>query len=407
MTSTKDSYRWIILGLLFFATTLNYIDRIILSVLIPNIKTDLGITDIDYSHILSAFQLAYTLGFLFAGNAIDRLGTKLGYLLAMFLWSVCAGLHALCGTAFCLSFWRALLGVTESANFPAAIKSVAEWFPIKERAFATSLFNSGSSISSIIGPPVIAAIALAADWRWAFAAFGLAGVLPAVVWPTVYKNPSAPAPPKTSAGETRVPWSQLVRERKTIGIMAGKFLTDPVWWFYLYWMPNYLSEQRGFDLKNIAIAIPLIYILATLIGIVFGWLPACFMGRGWSVGRARKTTMLLTALLLPVSATAVFAANPWVAIILVSLACGAHNGWSANIFTLVSDCFPQRKVGAITGLAGFAGGVGGLLIATLAPGYIVTWFGYVPIFILMGVLHPLAFVAIKWLVRDEDIGRTQ
>jgi len=393
-------YRWVILILLFLATTINYFDRIVLSVLIPEIKKSLGISDITYGQILSAFQFSYTFGFLAAGRFIDWVGTKLGYFLAIVAWSLAAALHAVCRSGGCLGIWRFLLGLAESGNFPAAIKSVAEWFPVRERAFATSLFNSGTSISSIVGPPVIAAIALSLGWRSAFLAFGLLGFALAAVWHFAYRKPTHSfAVPRPSLSEG-YRWKDLLVYRETYGIMLGKFLTDPVWWFYLFWMPNYLASQRGFDLKGIAIAIPLIYTIASLLGYLGGWFPGYLIRRGWSLNRARKTTMLICALALPVSATAVLAGNAWVAILLVSLACGAHNGWSANMFTLTSDCFPSGAVGSVTGLGGFAGGIGGLLIATLAPGYIVTYFGYVPIFFLMGVLHPLAFAGILLLIPE-------
>lgn len=400
-----NNYRWVILSLLFAATTINYFDRIVLSVLIPEIKKDLDISDIAYGHILSAFQFAYTFGFLAAGKFIDWIGTKYGYMLSILFWSIAAALHSLCRSAFCLGTWRGFLGITESGNFPAAIKSVSEWFSIKDRSFATSLFNSGASISSIIGPPIIVAITLSAGWRWTFFTFGAVGIILVIIWQFVYKTPqqniNIPDPKKPEQNEYR--WSVLLRHKETYGIMIGKFLTDPVWWFYLYWMPNYLNDQRGFNLKDIAIAIPLIYTIATLLGFVGGWFPGYLMRRGWSVMKARKTTMLICASFLPVSAMAVLADNPWVTILLVSLACSAHNGWSANIFTLVSDCFPSRAVGSVTGLAGFAGGLGGLLIATFAPGYIVTYFGYIPIFLLMGILHPLAFIGIHFLIKDVKI----
>jgi len=400
----KNNYRWIILSLLFVATTINYFDRNVISVLIPQIKKDLQIDDITYSHILSAFQIAYTLGFLVAGKFIDWLGTKKGYLLSIVFWSFAGAMHSMCGSAFCLAFWRGNLGLTASGNFPAAIKSVSEWFHVKDRAFATSLFNSGTNIASIIGPPIMVGITLSLGWRWTFFVFGALGFILVPIWIFVYKKPKHQIiQTNKPVIQDRVSWKQMLGYRESYGIMLGKFLTDPVWWFYLYWMPNYLADQRGFDLKSIAIAIPLIDTLAVLMEFVFGWLPGQLMKKGFTVARARKTTMLITSLFLPISATAVFAQNPWVAILLVSLACGAHNGWSANIFTLISDCFPSRAVGSMTGLAGFAGGLGGLFIATLAPGYIVTYLGYVPIFILMGLLHPLAFVVIKYLIRDEKI----
>jgi len=394
-------YRWLILSLLFVATTINYFDRIVLSVLIPEIKKDLHINDISYSHILSAFQFAYTFGFLAAGPIIDWLGTKLGYLLFILFWSLAAAMHSLCGSAFCLAWWRGILGLTESGNFPAAIKAVSEWFHVKDRAFATSLFNSGASISSIIGPPIIAFIALTAGWRWTFLSFGALGFFLVIIWQLLYKKPEHQIVENSRNNQVKKhPWKILLQHKETYGIMLGKFLTDPVWWFYLFWMPNYLADQRGFDLKGIAIAIPLIYTIAILLGFVGGWFPGYLIRRGWPIRKARKTAMLITALFLPISATAVLASNPWVTILLVSLACGAHNGWSANIFTLVSDCYPSEAVGSVTGLAGFAGGLGGLLIATLAPGYIITYFGYVPIFFLMGALHPLAFVGIAIFIRE-------
>lgn len=398
-------YRWVILALIFVATTLNYLDRIVLSVLIPEIKTALKVTDIHFGYILTAFQVTYTLGFLGAGKVVDWLGTKLGYLLAMVFWSIAAGMHALCGSAWCLATWRGVLGLAESGNFPAAIKAVSEWFSIKDRAFATALFNSGTSISNIIGPPIIAAITLSFGWRWAFLLFGLTGIVFAFIWQFFYKTPveKPKAPGAKSAVALR--WPDLLRYRSTWGIMLGKFLTDPVWWFYLFWMPNYLSSQRGFDLKEIAFAIPMIYILATLMGFVGGWCPGYLMRRGWMVAKARKTTMLVCAAFLPFTALAVFASSPWMAILLVSLACGAHNGWSANIFTMTSDCFPSQTVGSVTGLAGFAGGLGGILFATLAPGYIITYFGYSPIFILMGVMHPIAFLVIAKfvLIKKQEV----
>lgn len=394
--SHKSTYRWVILSLLFAGTTINYLDRTVLSVLLPVIQKEIVISPVVYGYILSAFQFTYTLGLLVVGFVIDRLGTKLGYLLSIFLWSIAGAMHGFCGTGFCLAGWRGALGLTASGNFPAAIKSVAEWFNIQDRAFATSLFNSGSSISSIIGPPIIAAIALAAGWRSAFFAFGGVGFIILILWHIFYKKPET----KHSPGEAiKIPWSELLRHRETVGIMLGKFLTDPVWWFYLYWMPTYLNTQRGFDLKGIAIAIPLIYMIATLVGFVGGWTPGYLMRLGWSVDRARKTTMLVSALMLPISALAVFAANPWVAIVLVSMACGAHNSWSANIFTLCSDCFPAKAVASVTGLGGFAGGIGGILFSALIPGFVVQYFGYVPVFILMGILHPLAFLVIKVFIK--------
>ncbi|MBN2102992.1 MFS transporter [bacterium] len=397
-----NKYRWVILSLVFSATTFNYFNRIVLSVLIPEIKNDLDIDDIAYSHILSAFQLMYMLGFLAAGRIIDRLGTKLGYLLSILTWSISASMHAICRTPLCMSVWRGFLGLTEAGNFPAAIKSVSEWFNVKDRAFATSLFNSGPSVASIVGPPLMAIIFTVAGWRWTFFFFGLLGFLLVIIWQFVYQTPKEKMDRQAEKNEEQtVPWKLLLKQRETYGFMIGKFLTDPVWWFYLYWMPNYLSSQRGFDIKSIAIAVPIIYIIAILLSWVGGWFSGYLVKRGCPVIKARKLIMGISAACLPVTAFAVIAGNPWAAILLVGLALGAHSSWSANIFTLVADCFPSKAVGSVTGLGGFAGGLGGLLIATMAPGYIVTYFGYVPIFVLMGILHPLAFIAVHVNIKKQ------
>jgi ACS family hexuronate transporter-like MFS transporter len=401
MKSTSSSYRWFILSLLFAGTTINYLDRIVLSILLPEIEKEITIDPLLYGFIIGSFQFTYTIGLLGIGYVIDKLGTKLGYLISMILWSISGAFHGVCATGFCLSAWRAVFGLCASGNFPAAIKSVSEWFKVEDRAFATSLFNSGSSISSIIGAPLIIAIALAVGWRWAFAVFGAFGIILAVFWQLLYKKPPEL---HENANASKIPWKELIKQKQTIGIMIGKFLTDPVWWFYLYWMPTYLSSQRNFNLKGIALSIPLIYIIATIMGFIGGWLPGYFMRHGWRVESARKTTMLISAALLPISAFAVFAQNPWMAIILVSIACGAHNSWSANIFTMCSDCFRSEAVASVTGIAGFAGGLGGILLSALIPGFVVQYFGYTPVFILMGVLHPIAYIFIKYLVTYKTIG---
>ncbi len=405
-TKYENNYRWIIIALLFAATTINYFDRIVLSFLRPYIDKELQITDIQFGYILSAFQIMYMLGFLAAGKIIDKLGTKLGYLLSIFTWSFTAVMHAVCKTPICLGAWRGLLGLTESGNFPAAIKSVSEWFYVKDRAFATSIFNSGPHFASIVGPQIMAVLYLAMGWRFTFFSFGALGFLLVLIWIFLYKNPSyktAVISKEKQNSTEQISWKKLLRIKETYGIMLGKFLTDPVWWFYLYWMPSYLESQRGFNIKANANALFLIYAIAMLLGILGGWLPKFFMKRGWEIAKARKTTMKIAAACLPLTAFAVFAKDAWLAIALVSLACGAHTAWSANIFTLASDCFPSKIVASITGLGGFAGGLGGLLLATLAPGFIITYFGYIPIFVLMGVLHPLAYLSIKFLIRNDKI----
>ena len=399
MTDSKSKYPWVVLCLLFAGTTVNYLDRIVLSVLLPEIEKEISISPLLYGLILGSFQITYTVGLLGVGYVIDRLGTKRGYLLSIISWSISSAFHGLCASGFCLAAWRAVFGMSASGNFPSAIKSVSEWFKVEKRAFATALFNSGSSISSIIGAPLIVASMLAFAWRCTFVVFGLSGLLLAGIWQFFYKQPEKV---QTERAEPQIHWAYLLRQKRTVGIMIGKFLTDPVWWFYLYWMPTYLNTQRNFDLRGIALAIPLIYIIATLMGFIGGWYPGFLMKRGWSVEKARKTTMLLSAALLPVTVYAVFAADPWITILLVGIACGAHNSWSANIFTMCSDCFDSGTVGSVTGIAGFAGGLGGVLLSALIPGIVVQYFGYVPVFILMGVLHPVAYLFLRHLVSYNE-----
>jgi len=399
------SYRWVILSLLFFATAINYYNRIVLPVVYPEIKQKLSITDVQYSFIIAAFQFAYTFGFLAAGKFIDWAGTKLGYLFSIFTWSVTACLHAVAGSAVSLGIWRGLLGITESGNFPAAIKSVSEWFPKHQRSFATSLFNSGPHIAVVTGPPIIAFLTLSIGWRWAFLFFGLSGFVLAVIWPFLYKKtePVSEQPPVSQISYPQeFTWKEILRYRETYGIMLGKLLTDPVWWFYIFWLPPYLNSQRGFNIKEIGFALPVVYAFAIILGAVGGWFPGYLMRRGWKVNKARKTTMFICAMCLPFTSLAVLADNVLVAIFLVGLACGAHSGWSNNIFTVVSDHFPSRAVGSVTGLAGFAGGIGGILFSTVLVGYIVTYIGYLPFFLLMGILHPIAMLCIHLLIKRDS-----
>lgn len=401
MTTHKTSYRWIILSLLFAGTTLNYLDRIVLGVLLPEIEKEMLISPMLYGFIVGSFQFTYTIGLLGAGWIIDKLGTKLGYFVSIVLWSLSGAAHGLCRSAWSFAAWRAVFGLSAAGNFPAAIKTVSEWFKVEDRAFATSLFNSGSNISSVIGAPLALLVVLHVGWRWTFVVFGAAGFVLAVFWLCFYKKSNIQ---RNIDNVDRVPWSLMLRQKQTWGIMIGKALTDPVWWFYLFWTPKYFLDARGLDIRGMALAIPAIYTLATLMGFVGGWLPKYFFSKGWSVERARKTTMLLSASLLPISAMAVFANNLWLTIVLISLACGAHNSWSANIFTMCSDCFEAQSVASITGIAGFAGGLGSILISAAVPAVLVHYFGYVPVFLLMGFLHPLAFLFVKNLVSYKNEG---
>lgn len=400
------NYRWVILTLLFVATTINYFDRIVLNVLVKDIKADLSLSDLQYGYIVTAFRFTYACGFLIAGRAVDWLGTKLGYLTAILLWSLSALLRGVGRSLSMLCFWQGSFGVAASGNFPAAIKSVTEWFPARQRSLATSLFNSGPSIALVVGPPIIALIMSGTDnWRWTFVIVGLTGFILAAVWPILYRQPKHLTVLNSihTQNNKTIKWSRLLKHKETYGIMIGKFCTDPVWWFYIAWLPNYLYDKRDFNINEIAIALPIIYGIAIIFGNIAGWAAGYLIRKGLHPRVARKRVMFVCALFMPLSALAVFADNPWVAILLVSLACSAHNGWSANIFTLVGDCFDSTAVGSVTGLIGFAGGIGGVLIAGLVPAFIVQYFGYVPIFILMGVLHPVAIVFVHLFIKKGEL----
>jgi ACS family hexuronate transporter-like MFS transporter len=389
----------VIVSLLFFATLINYYDRVVLSVVIPSLKKELAITDIQYSYVLSFFQFGYMFGSLLAGKMIDHIGVKLGYWLSIFFWSVAAAMHSTVRSAFSLAGWRGFLGLSEAGNFPAAIKAISEWFPPHERALSTSLFNSGPHIAMITGAPIIAFLTLSFGWRWAFLAMGLAGIVLAAVWPFLYRTP----PHSDAAGRSKsVPWRFLLRDRAVWGLMIARFVSDPVWWFYIFWLPAYLNSQRGLDLKEIGFAIPLVYLFAILMGNTVGWFSGRLINRGWDPIRTRKTLMSACAACMPFTAFAVAADSLTATILLVGLACGAHTGWSANLFPLITDRFPTGAVASVTGITTFAASIGGLLLSTVLVGYIVTYLGYTPIFVLMGVLHPVAAAIIVLFVRRKE-----
>ncbi len=386
--------RWVILGLLFFATTINYLDRIVFSVLIPVIRKDLHLNDLQYGYINGAFQIAYAAGFLFMGKFIDLVGTKTGYLVSILWWSVAAGFHAIAGSGVVLGFWRFMLGLGEAGNFPSAIKSVAEWFPKKDRAFATGVFNAGTNVAATIGPPVIVGMASAYGWRAAFLITAGLGLFWVPCWAYWYRRPEKREEETAAA----VSWRAALGHRSTWGFAAGKFLTDPVWWFYLTWLPPYFYDVRHLNLREIGWALPVIYLAADIGSVGGGWLSGQLIRRGWPVLKARKATMLLAAACMPVAVTAVFVKSPILAIALVSLATSAHQGWSANLFTTPSDVFPANTVASVVGIGASAGGLGGFLFSAIIPGYVITYFGYVPVFVLMGVLHPLALFCLHLLM---------
>jgi len=404
--------RWWILALLFAATTINYLDRIVFSVLIPVIRDEMKMTTEHYGYVNGAFQFAYTIGFLILGKLIDTVGTRGGYAVAIAWWSVAAALHAASRSAWGLGFWRLMLGLGEAGNFPAAIKSVAEWFPKKDRAFATGIFNAGTNVASMIGPPVFVAMAAWMGWRACFLITGSLGFLWLAVWLVSYRLPQRHAAVNRAeldyirsdsideSAEPALGWLEALRYRQTWGFALAKFFTDPVWWFYLYWLPPYLYDVRKFDLKQIGWALPVVYLLADFGSVGGGWISGFLIRRGWTSGKARKAAMAMCAAAMPVASMAVLAPNPIVAIALVSLANSAHQGWSANLFTTTSDVFPKRAVASVTGIGGCLGGFGGVLFSAVIPGLVVSHFGYTPVFLTLGTFHLIALAIVHRLLGD-------
>lgn len=363
-------YRWVICALLFFATTINYIDRQILSLIKPILDTELGWTDSQFGLINSVFQGSYGLSLLIFGWFIDRFGTKIGYAVSIAAWSVMAMAHALVGSVNGFIAARVGLGLGEGGNFPAAIKAVALWFPRKERALATSIFNSGSNVGAIIAPAIVPWIAFTWGWHYAFVLAGVAGLVWLIAWFPFYDVPDRSA--RLSAGErayiesdrepavAAVPWGSLLRYRQTWSFLVAKFLTDPIWWFFLIWLPDFFKKTYHLDIKKSWDKLVTIYAIITVLSILGGWLTGYLAGRGWTVTRARKTGMLLFALcVVPVMAAT--SLDVWPAVLLIALAGAAHQAWSANLYTTVSDMFPKSAVASVIGLGGLAGAIGGML----------------------------------------------
>jgi len=383
-TTKIGNYRWTICALIFFATTVNYLDRQVIGILKPMLETDLGIGEKQYAHIIMAFQLLYAFGMVIAGRLIDKFGTKIGYGVAVIFWSIAAMGHALAKGALSFGFWRGLLGISEAGNFPAAIKTVAEWFPKKERALATGIFNSGTNVGAIIAPIAVPAIVLAWGWQMAFILTGAIGFLWIIFWFILYEIPEKQRRIKAAElayinsdideqqeSVEKIPWLKLLKYRQTWLFFIGKGLTDPVWWFYLFWIPGWLADVRGtgLDVKSFGLPLAFIYTATTVGSIGGGWISSFMIKKGMTPFNARKWTMLIFAtLVVPI----VFASGPsistWGAVILIALAASSHQAWSANIFTTVSDAFPKRAVSSVTGIGGFAGAVGGAFISYIAGG---------------------------------------
>jgi len=394
-------HRWTICALLFFATTINYLDRNILGILAPTLAKEIGWTPIQYGYITTIFQAAYALGLAFFGWFIDKYGTKIGYSISIVGWSLAAIGHAFASTVFGFGVARAFLGLSESGNFPSAIKATAEWFPKKERALAAGIFNSGANIGAVVAPAVVPWLTVTYGWQAAFIATGATGFIWLVFWILLYEKPemdknlrkeeleyilSDPPEPATE----KVSWLKLLKYRQTWAFVIGKFLTDPIWWFYLYWLGLFLNKNFGLVLTGLGLPLIVIYTMTTVGSIGGGWLSGAMINRGVPVNKARKITMLICAILVVPVVTAANVTSLWLAVGIIGLAAAAHQGWSANIFTTASDMFPKKAVGSVVGLGASAGSIGGMILLT-SSGYIVEATGsYVVLFIICGSAYLLA-----------------
>jgi MFS transporter, ACS family, hexuronate transporter len=399
--STTSQVRWLVCALLFFAASVNYMDRQVIGLLKPTLQVQFGWTEVGYSNIVLAFQLAYGSSLLFIGKWIDRLGTRKGFSLAVLFWSLSAIAHAAAGSVFQFAAARFSLGIGEAGSFPASIKAVAEWFPKKERALATGIFNSGTNVGAIITPLIVPWITLRFGWRMAFIVTGALGMIWIAAWLALYRRPEESK--LVSAGElaliqsdpetvtaTAVPWRVMLKLPQAWAVGLGKFFTDPIWFVYLFWMPDFLSRNLKLDLRGMALPLFVIYSGASVGSITGGWLSSWLLKRGWTLNSSRKTALLICALAVTPIMLAARTTDAWLAVFLVAIAAGAHQGWSANIYTLASDMFPRGAVASVVGFGTLLGAVSGMFISKTV-GYILQRTGsYVPVFILAGSAYLVA-----------------
>jgi ACS family hexuronate transporter-like MFS transporter len=418
-------YRWTICALVFFATTINYLDRAVISLLKSDLSKEFNWNDGDYANIEIAFKLCYAFGMLVAGRLIDWLGTKMGYFYATLTWSLAAIGHAFVTSTFGFIVARSFLGLTESGNFPSAIKTVAEWFPKKERALATGIFNSGTNIGAIIAPLSVPFIVVEWGWKWAFIITSSFGFVWLILWLVMYDIPARHKKlsqrelehinsdvdepiAKTDGTEPKVSWIRLLAFKQTWAFVIGKFLTDPIWWFYLFWLPDFLESQYG--LKGIAISLPVaaVYMISTFGSVGGGWLPLLFIKNGWPVFKARKTSMLIYAFcVIPIVFAQIMGElSMWYAVIVIGIATSAHQAWSANIFTTVSDMFPKKAVGSVVGIGGMFGGLGGIFLSLFVQKNMFVYYrsigqietAYYIMFIICGSAYLIAWSIMHFLV---------
>jgi ACS family hexuronate transporter-like MFS transporter len=410
--------RWTVCAMLFVATTINYVDRQVLSILKPvlsgsvlhlqpllpgwpTVEASINLTDVQYGNILAAFQIAYALGVVFAGRLVDRLGCRKGYPIVTGLWSLAAMGHSLVNSILGFTVARFLLGLGESGNFPAAVKATAEWFPPRERALATGIFNSGASVGAILAPLAVPWVALHFGWRASFLITGIFSALWIVWWSVRYRTPHKPTE-TVEAAEARTPalevsWWKLLRYRQAWGFMLGKFLTDPVWWFFLFWLPQYFNSRFKLDLSHLGPPLVVVYIVSTVGSVYGGWLPKGYMRLGMPLKKARIAAMLTCACLVVPIAVAGGLHSEWLAVGLLSLAAAAHQGWSANIFTTASDMFPGQHVGTVVSFGQVAGALGGAIFQPVAGHILQLTHSYVPLFMYSACAYLVALLLLRTL----------
>ncbi|WP_420150270.1 MFS transporter [Spirosoma sp.] len=421
MSKSVGNYRWTIVALLFFATTINYLDRQVVGLLKPTLEKEFNWSELDYSRIVQVFSAAYAIGLLVFGRFIDRIGTKMGYTIAIIFWSIAAMGHALATSTLGFIFARIGLGLGEAGNFPAAIKTVAEWFPKKERALATGIFNSGANIGAVIAPILVPWILGVYGWEMAFIVTGAVGFIWLIFWYVGYEIPAKQAklskaefdyihsdnettPDEVADHGKPVSWSVLLGKRQTWAFVFGKMLTDPIWWFFLFWLQDYFSTTFNLDTKKPNLYLAVLYTLVSIGSIGGGYLSSWLISRGWSVWKARKTSMLAFALLvIPVIAVR-FGPGIWTTVALIGLAGAAHQAWSANIFTTASDMFPKRTVSSVVGIGSMAGSIGGIIFPEIVGRILDSYKkvgdlqgGYGIIFLMCGSAYLLAWLIMHLL----------
>lgn len=410
--------RWYIIGMICMLTVINYIDRMTLSVLAPTIRDEFGMSNAAYSRVVTTFLLGYTISQALSGKVLDRIGTRVGFMVFVGIWTVASMLHATARSVAQLSAFRFVLGIGEAGNWPGAAKAVAEWFPVRERAFAMAIFNSGSALGAVVAPPLIAWVALTYGWRRAFfIGAGLSALL-MTAWFLFFRTPalhprlsdrerehilSDQTPAEATGAATPRPWLSFFRHRQVWALIAARFFTDPIWWFLISWLPNYLKTERGFSLAMIGLLAWIPFLFADVGNLVGGGASSLLIRRGWSVDAARKTVMFVSAAAIPLGVAAIVTTgSDAVAIAGISLIAFAFQSWIVNVHTIPSDCFPKQDVGSAFGIGGTAAGIASMLF-TLLVGYVVDRFSYTPVYVMVGAMAPLA--ALLFLVIMRRIER--